>query len=186
MEYRKLEGEYMKFTGNEKKFMKLILKDGRMSDVEISKKLKITPQAVGKIRKKLEEEGVIKGYYAKLDYRKLGVNAFAIAMFRIHPTSWKDMTEDKIRNRVSGPHIINFYRLSEGEITHVIVYGFRSLDDLDNYFHILQTERGHISELRRLYIFSADSIVKETPTELLAKIIDEMGSEKPPRPNPPS
>ena len=176
----------MKFTNNEKKLMKLILQDGRMTDVEISKKLRITPQAVGKIRKKLEAEGVIKKYTAKLDYKKLGVNVFAIAMFRIHPTSWKGMTEEKIRDRVSGPHIINFYRLSEGDITHVLVYGFSSLDELDHYFHVLQTERGHVSELRRLYVFSAESLVKDSPEELLTSLIDGMGLERKPRPKPPA
>lgn len=175
----------MEFTNNEKKLLKLILEDGRVSDVEIAKKMRITPQAVGKIRHKLEDLGVIKGYSASVDYQKLGINVFAIAMFRIHPTSWKDVTEEKIRERVSGPHIINFYRLSEGDITHALVYGFRSLDDLDNYFHVLQTERGHISELRRLYVFSSESIVKESPNELLIKILSEMGSERPPRPLPP-
>ncbi|MFH1721579.1 MAG: Lrp/AsnC family transcriptional regulator [Candidatus Altiarchaeota archaeon] len=172
-------------TINERKFLKLLLSDARMTDVDIAKKLRITPQAVGKIRHKLEEEGFIQGYQVRLDYKKLGVNVFAVAMFHIRPETWKTMTEDVIRSRVRGPHIINFYRLTEGDTTHILVYGFRNLDDLDNYFHILQTERGHISELRRLYVFSADSIVKNSPDELLTKIIGEFGQEKPPRPIPP-
>ena len=60
--------------------------------------------------------------------------------------------------RIGGPNIINFYRIPEGDVTHIVVYGFRSLDELDYYFHVLQTERGHISEIRKLYIFSAKSL----------------------------
>ena len=172
----------MKLTRNEKKVLKFLIQDGRMSDAEIARKLKITPQAVGKIRRSLEEDGVIKGYSTNVDYQKLGINVFAIAMFRIRPESWRTLTEEDIRERVKGPHIINFYRLSEGDVTHILVYGFRDLSDLDNYFHVLQTERGHISELRRLYVFSAKSLVKESPKELLIKVIDELGDEKPARP----
>lgn len=175
----------MKLTKNDRKLLTILLKDARTTDVDIAKKLGVTPQAVGKIRRKLEDEGIIKGYEAKLDYKKLGINVFAIAKFRIRPESWKTMTEETIRARVSGPHIISFYRLTEGDITHMLLYGFRDLEDLDHYFHVLQTERGHISELRRMYVFSADSIVKESPAELFTKIIGEMGGEKPPRPIPP-
>ncbi|MCX6695535.1 MAG: Lrp/AsnC family transcriptional regulator [Candidatus Altiarchaeota archaeon] len=175
----------MKLTRNEKRALKFLIENGRVSDAEMARKLRITSQAVGKIRRKLEEDGVIKGYSTQVDYKKLGINVFALAMFRIRPESWRTLTEADIRERVKGPHIVTFYRLPEGDVTHILVYGFRDLNDLDSYFHVLQTERGHISELRRLYVFSADSIVKENPKELVMKVIEEMGNEKPARPLPP-
>ncbi|MBD3261173.1 MAG: winged helix-turn-helix transcriptional regulator [Candidatus Altiarchaeales archaeon] len=175
----------MSYTTNERRLLSLLLEDARSTDVEISKKLRISPQAVGKIRRKLEEEGVIQGYTTRLDYKKLGINVFAVALFRIQPEKWTHITEKDLRSRVRGPHIINFYRLTEGDVTHIVLYGFRSLEDLDQYFHILQTERGHISQIRRLYVFSSDSLVKESPKELFAKILDEWGHEKPPRPHRP-
>jgi Lrp/AsnC family leucine-responsive transcriptional regulator len=175
----------IKPTRNERRVLKFLIQNGRISDAYMARKLNITAQAVGKIRRKLEDEGIIKAYTTQVDYQKLGINVFAIANFRIRPESWKIITEQDIRERVKGPHIINFYRLSEGDVTHILVYGFRNLSDLDNYFHVLQTERGHISELRRLYVFSTKSMVKESPKELLLKIIDEMGREEPPRPLPP-
>jgi len=175
----------MKLTRNSRRVLKYLVSDGRMSDADIARKLNITAQAVGKIRRGLEEDAVITGYYTTVNYKKLGINVFALALFRIRPESWRTLTEADIRNRVKGPHIINFYRLPEGDVTHAVVYGFRDLNDLDNYFHVLQTERGHISELRRLYIFSAESLVKESPKELILKVIDEMGDEKPARPLPP-
>ncbi len=175
----------IKLTRNERKTLKFLIQNGRISDAEIARKLNITAQAVGKIRRKLEDDGIIKSYTTHVDYQKLGINVFAIAMFRIIPESWKTVTERDIRDRVKGPHIINFYRLSEGDVTHLLVYAFKDLSDLDNYFHVLQTERGHISELRRLYVFSSQSVVKESSKELLLKIIDEFGKEKLPRPLPP-
>lgn len=175
----------MKLTRNEKRVLKFLIENGKTTDTEMARKMGITTQAVGKIRRLLEEEGVIKGYSTIVDYEKLDITVFAVAMFRIIPESWKTLTEEDVKERVRGPHIINFYRLSEGDVTHILVYGFRNLAELDNYFHVLQTERGHISQLRRLYVFSTKSIMKDTPKELLYKVIDEAGAEKPARPLPP-
>lgn len=174
-----------KLSENEKKTLKYFIKDGRMPCSEIAKKLGITPQAVGKIQKKLESTGLIKGYSTIVDYQKLGIEVFAVAKFRFKSGEWSRLEEADIRDRIKGPHLTNVYRVSEGDVTHIVVYGFRSLKELDHYFHILQTERGHISELKKLYVLSVDSIMKESNQDLLLKVIDELGQEKPARPEPP-
>ncbi|HIE33548.1 MAG TPA: Lrp/AsnC family transcriptional regulator [Candidatus Altiarchaeales archaeon] len=176
----------MKLTRNDKRVLKFLIRNGRAQDSDIAKELKITPQAVGKIRKKLESSGVIKGYSTIIDYGKLGINVIAIALFKFTPEARKTiLTEEDIDERIKGPHIINFYRIPEGDVTHIVVYGFRSLEELDHYFHVLQTERGHISEIKKLYILSTKSLRKNSDQELLIKIIDEIGHEKLARPQPP-
>ncbi len=176
----------MKLTRNEKFVLKHLIKNGRSQDSDIARILKITPQAVGKIRKKLETEGIIKGYTTTVDYEKLGINVIAIVLFKFTSEARKTLlTEKDINERIKGPNIIHFYRVPEGDVTHVVTYGFRNLEELDHYFHVLQTERGHISEIRRLYILSAKSLRKSSDKELLTKIIDELGKEKMPRPMPP-
>jgi len=176
----------MKLTRNDKRVLKFLIRNGRSQDSDIAKELKITPQAVGKIRKKLESSGVIKGYSTIIDYGKLGIDVIAIALFKFTPEARKTiLTEEDIDERIKGPHIINFYRIPEGDVTHIVVYGFRNLEELDHYFHVLQTERGHISEIKKLYILSTKSLRKNSDQELLIKIIDEMGHEKLARPQPP-
>jgi len=175
----------LKLSENEKRVLKSLIRDGRVSCTKIAKDLGITPQAVGKIQDKLESMGLIKGYTAIVDFDRLGIEVFAIAYFRFKSGSWSRLEREDIMQRVNGPHLINVYLLTEGEATHIIVYGFRNLKELDNYFHILQTERGHISELKKLHILSADSILKDSPNELLIKVIDELGVEKIARPEPP-
>lgn len=176
----------MKLTRNEKRVLKFLIENGRASDADIARKLGITAQAVGKIRRNLETEGTIKGYSTIADYEKLGINVLAITVFKFTPESRKSiLTEKDIEERIRGPHIINFYRLPEGDVTHIVTYGFRSLEELDNYFHLLQTDRGHISEIKKLYILSVKSMKKNSDRELLLKVINEMGSEKLARPLPP-
>jgi DNA-binding Lrp family transcriptional regulator len=175
----------LKLSENDKKVLRLLIEDGRMSRAEIGRKIGLTPQGVGKIQEKLEGLGVIKGYSTLVDYERLGIGVFAIAFFRLKSGSWSRLEKDDIRERVKGPHLIRVFLLPEGDVTHVVIYGFRSLKELDNYFHVLQTERGHISELKKLYILSSDSILKDSPNELLTKTLLEMNADRLARPEPP-
>ena len=175
----------MNLTRNDKRVLKFLIKNGRTPDSDIARELNITPQAVGKIRRKLESNDIIKGYSTLVDYKELGINVLAIALFKFTQESRKTLGEGDIGERVKGPQIIDFYRVPEGDVTHIVTYGFRNLEELDHYFHILQTERGHISEIKKLYILSAKSLRKNSAQELLLKAIDEMGREKLARPIPP-
>ena len=65
----------LKLTRNEKKTLKILMGNSRATDSEIAIKLKITSQAVGKIRRKLEGS-VIRSYSLNLDYAKLGIHTF--------------------------------------------------------------------------------------------------------------
>lgn len=171
-----------KLSNNEKEVLKCLIADGRMQCTEIAKKLGVTSQAVGKIKDKLEREGLIKGYNARVDYKKLGIEVFAIAFFRFKSGVWSRLEEEDIRNRMRGPHLISVYRLTGGEFTHVVVYGFRSIREVENYFQALQKEREHISELKKLYVVSIESVIKDSPKDLLLKVINEIGSETLARP----
>ncbi|MEA3514634.1 MAG: Lrp/AsnC family transcriptional regulator [Nanoarchaeota archaeon] len=171
----------IKLTKNEKLALKFLIKDGRISDVDISKKLRITTQAVGKIRRKLETIGIIRGYSTNIDYGRIGVNTFALVVMRLTLKSWEELGELGIEKLVlKNPHIVNIYRIPEGSATHVGLYGFRDLDELDRFFHIMQTSSAYNQyvELKKIYVFSNHSLIKDSPAQLICKVIDEMGKER--------
>ncbi len=74
----------MKLTENEQFALRLLVEDPLITNKDIAKKLKITSQGVGKIRKQLYKKGIIKSHELRLDYEKLGVNILAIAMIKKH------------------------------------------------------------------------------------------------------
>ena len=127
-------------TRNERKSLNLLLENGRITDTEIAKKLKITKQAVGKIRRKLEGLEIIKGYRAELDYGKLGINTFAIAILKFTPKSWEELGELGIEKKIAElSHVIDVYRIPEGSATHIALCGFKDLTELDRYFRKFQS-----------------------------------------------
>lgn len=169
----------MKFTRNEGKVLRYLVENAKITDSEIAEKIHLSPQAIGKIRKKLESRGIIKGYHAVIDLEKIGINVIAIAMFKFNIDAFnetddiKQSIESDIAKRIQNPLIINFYRLPEGDITHIVVYGFKDIDEVDSYFHTLQAKRGYLSELKDLHILSVKSMKKSSPNELIVKLLKE-------------
>ncbi|MEM4261401.1 MAG: Lrp/AsnC family transcriptional regulator [Candidatus Diapherotrites archaeon] len=61
-----------KMTKRELQTLLEILKEGRVSDQEIARRLKTSRPSIAIIRKKLEEKGIILGYYPIIDFKKIG------------------------------------------------------------------------------------------------------------------
>lgn len=64
----------------EKEILHTIRYNPRMGIVEIAKKTKLTPKTVSTKIKKLENNGVITGYYMTLDSNKFGFNTFKLLL----------------------------------------------------------------------------------------------------------
>jgi DNA-binding Lrp family transcriptional regulator len=170
-----------KFTKNERLVLKFLIQNGRMSDTAISEKLTITTQAVGKIRKKLEASNLIKGYVATIDYEKLGIKAFGLAWMKFLPKGWNELGELGIEKFLAEmPQVINAYRIPEGNSTHVALFGFKDVSEMDFFFSQLKTKHPHgqYIEMQKLFVFSTYSLIKNDPSHLIQNLLDEMGADK--------
>lgn len=168
----------LKLTKNEKKVLKYLLGDARISDSTIAEKLKISSQAVGKIRKKLEGS-VINSYTLNLDYSKIGVNIFAMAISKLTPQGLDNGELDIERKLLDEQNIIQVYRLPSGNATHVILYGFQDMNELDSFFHSAKNKNNihKFIENKDLFTFSHNSLIKNNPSQLFNKMIDKLGEE---------
>jgi len=167
----------MRLTRNEKKTLKLLLNNARIPDSEIASQLNISSQAIGKIRRKLEST-LITSYTLNLSYSKLGIQTFAIAIAKLTKEGL-DKGELEIEQKLLGnPHIINVYRVPKGSSTHIILYGFKDMNELDNFFHSAQTkqELHNFIETQDLFTFSHNSLIKDSPIQLFHKAIDNFGT----------
>ena len=72
--------------------LKELQQDGRMTNVELAKRVGISPPPCLRRVRTLEEEGVIRGYHADLDPSKLG---FAITVFAM--VSLRSQAEEALR-----------------------------------------------------------------------------------------
>lgn len=167
----------MQLTKNEKKTLHLLLRNARITDSEIATKLNISSQAVGKIRRKLEDS-VITNYTLNLNYAKLGVHVFAIGLGKITPEGQATGELEVEQALVDFAEIVSIYRIPRGTTTHILLFGFSSLNELDDFFHS-SNYRDNINtyiEINDLFTFSHNSIIKNSPQQLLEKAITELGS----------
>ncbi|MEM3833633.1 MAG: Lrp/AsnC family transcriptional regulator [Thermoprotei archaeon] len=75
----------MKMDDKDKIIIEMLMKNARISLAEIAEALKISDVAVSKRIKKLEENGIIKGYTAIVNHIKLGYSSAAIVGIDVEP-----------------------------------------------------------------------------------------------------
>jgi len=90
-----------------------LMRDARMPYTEIARRLGVTEAAVRKRVKKLEEEGIIRGYQAQVDAKKIGYKIVAEIGFDIEPERYvrvideiKEWPEVKRMKSTTGDHMI--------------------------------------------------------------------------------
>jgi DNA-binding Lrp family transcriptional regulator len=166
----------MRLTNNEKKTLKLLLSNSKITDSDIASKLKISSVAVGKIRKKLEYS-VIESYTVNLNYTKLGIQAFAIAIAKLTEQGLEKGELEVEQELIKNSHIISVYRIPKASSTHIILYGFKDLNELDNFFHSykLKAKLHDFIETNELFTFSHNSLIKNNPIQLFQEVIDNFG-----------
>ncbi len=165
---------FMRLTKNEKKVLKLLLSNAKMTDSEIAVQLRISSVAVGKIRRKLESS-VITSYCAVLDYAKLGIQTFALAIAKITAPGLDKGEFEIEQTLLENPHIISVYRIPKTKSTHIILYGFQDITEFEEFFHSsrLKQDLHKYIENQELYTFSHNSLLKNSPVQLFHKMLDE-------------
>jgi Lrp/AsnC family leucine-responsive transcriptional regulator len=102
-----------------------LLQDGRVSLAELGRKVNLSPPAVAERVKRLEQAGIITGYRAEIDVRKLGYPLTAIV--RIKPSPGQLPKIPELAEQV--PEIAECHRIT-GEDCFYLKLHLRSIDEL--------------------------------------------------------
>ncbi|MDX1705453.1 leucine-responsive transcriptional regulator Lrp [Pseudidiomarina sp.] len=84
----------------DRKILRILQDDGRLSNVNLARKVGLSPTACNERVRKLEREGVIERYQARLNPAKLGANLMVfveITLSRTSPDAFADFSE-AVRN----------------------------------------------------------------------------------------
>ncbi|MCE5296848.1 MAG: Lrp/AsnC family transcriptional regulator [Euryarchaeota archaeon] len=68
-----------------KRIIRLLMSDGKMTYNDIAKKLRRSPSTVRDRIRRLEDDKVILGYYAMVNSERMGINADAIVLAKLQP-----------------------------------------------------------------------------------------------------
>lgn len=112
----------------DRQILTLLQKDARLSYREIAKELRIAVGTVYNRIKRLEEEGVIKGFYPKLDYEKLGYGLTAIIGVRAQGKRIIEIEKEIAKD----DHVMCVYDVT-GEFDIIVVAKFRGREDMNKF-----------------------------------------------------
>lgn len=112
----------------DRKIITELQKEGRKSFREVAKDVDSTAVTVINRVNKMEERGIIKGYTAKIDYRKLGYHVVAAIELIVKGEHLKDM-EKKLNNH---KNVTAVYRIT-GDTDLLLVSKFKERKQLGNF-----------------------------------------------------
>lgn len=113
--------------------LKMLCRDGRLSYREIAKRLNVAVGTVQARIKRMEKNGVIKGYGAHVDYGKIGYGVYALIGLKIRYPEWDNVT--KVLARI--PNVVRIYDIT-GEHDVMLVVRFEDLGQLDAFLRQLR------------------------------------------------
>ncbi|MEQ1578245.1 MAG: Lrp/AsnC family transcriptional regulator [Hyphomicrobium sp.] len=119
--------------------------DGRLSQVELSERVPLSPTAIARRIKALEEAGVIEGYQARISRRALGLSMTVV----LH-ISLKSQNEELLaafeQAIAAAPSVVSCHLMS-GEDDYIVTVLARDMGDFE---HIHKTQLSRLPGVARL------------------------------------
>lgn len=163
-----------KLTENDKEVLRKIIAHADIPDSKIATHIGISPQAVFKIRAKLEQLGIIKGYAPIIDFKKVGIQVLVLLVIRLKAPVWNKYSDDAVSEHISKiPYLVSAYRVADAQASHILLMGFRDTTQQEQFISQIQTKYMDEIEIKEVYTFSADKIITQNPISLLNEMINK-------------
>lgn len=138
---------FMEYTIDaiDKRIIQLLLNDGKMKIKEIAHQLNMTNTPIFERIKRLEKEGYIKGYTAKVDASKLGFTlvAFCSVTLERHHKEYLSQFIEEVKELAE---VIECYHIA-GMFDYLLKI---RVQDMENYQHFITHKLANLSNIGRV------------------------------------
>ena len=139
--------------------------DGRMTNVDLSKKVGISaPPCLRRVRA-LEESGLIEGYHARMNSRALGFEVTVFAMVGLHKQSGQDLAE--FEARVAQWPLVRECHMLNGEIDFILKCVAPDLPTFQDFLTNDLTASPNIASVKTSLVIRAAKVEPGVPFEVL-------------------
>ncbi len=122
----------------DKKILEILQIDGRASASYIAEKIGLSVPAVSERIKKLQDTGIISGFYAKVNHKRIGLDVSALITI-ISESS--DHYGDVIREANDNKNVIQCFSTT-GNGSHVLLIKTQNTDSLEKLLRSIQSWPG--------------------------------------------
>ena len=117
--------------------LEILMRNARTPFAEIARRIGVTEAAVRKRVRKLEELGIIKGYRAVVDPKKIGYSVVALVGFDIEPEHYVDVLE-KVRSMNEVRRMLS----TAGDHMVIVECWFRDASEMAGFVRQLESMEG--------------------------------------------
>ena len=128
----KQKGPAVELDRTDRRILELLQRDGSLSNLELADKIGLSPSPCSRRVKALEDSGVIEGYRAHLDAKKLGLNLMAlisVSMDRHTPERFENF-EKRLQDC---PQVLECYLITGQSADYVIKVLVEDMDDFQQF-----------------------------------------------------
>ena len=128
----KKKGPAVELDRTDRRILELLQSDGSLSNLELADKIGLSPSPCSRRVKALEDSGVIEGYRAHLDAKKLGLNLMAlisVSMDRHTPERFENF-EHLLQQC---PQVLECYLITGQSADYVIKVVVEDMDDFQQF-----------------------------------------------------
>ncbi|WP_420591490.1 Lrp/AsnC family transcriptional regulator [Bacterioplanoides sp.] len=128
----KQKGPAVELDRTDRRILELLQRDGSLSNLELADKIGLSPSPCSRRVKALEDSGVIEGYRAHLDAKKLGLNLMAlisVSMDRHTPERFENF-EHLLQQC---PQVLECYLITGQSADYVIKVVVEDMDDFQQF-----------------------------------------------------
>lgn len=130
-------GQMHEFDEMDRRILKMMNRDARMSFRRISRELSVSLTTVTSRVRRMESDGIIKGYIPLVDPEKLGYDMLVIIGLDISKAETVEIQKKIARD----PHVMSVFN-TIGQWDSVIIARFRSRADLDDFIRKVLSLQG--------------------------------------------
>ena len=141
--------------------------DGRITNVDLARKVGISAPACLRRARALEEAGIVKGFTAVLNDKALGFEVTAFAMIRLHSQAEADLIAFEERTR-SSAIVRDCYMLS-GEIDFLLRCVAPDLSAFQDFIIHELTAAPNVASVKTSLVIRASKHAEGLPVELAAE-----------------
>jgi Lrp/AsnC family transcriptional regulator, leucine-responsive regulatory protein len=105
--------------------------NGRISNVELSKRVNLSPPAIHTRIKRLEQQGIIRRTVTLLDWQKMGFDM--LCFIQINLQTHQPATVEKFRSSINKlPEVLECYHVT-GDYDYLLKVAIRNREDLERF-----------------------------------------------------
>lgn len=142
----------MKFDSIDKQILSILQQDARITNVQLAKKIGISPPAMLERVKRLENNGIIKRYVAIVDPSKVSKGIFALVSVSLsaHQLSSIDLFTKQIKKL---DEVLECYHVA-GEEDFILKIAVSSIEEYENFILSKLTKINGVSRVNTKFVLS--------------------------------